>query len=586
MEEFLRDSNCRTYEPIHFLTDCIYPKILGYSSKYLCGVNQEYKLKTLQSMEPKKEINIVETTKGKFDTTGISWIDRQFSHPERTIRIATSFSGISAPDMALKRFGLKTKIVFASDIGERYLNYNFKQLRNFAKELDEKYWDAFAETLYEGNKANVEYKNTKRMVKGKDEVPFTKKFVYDCLFNRCDDIIGQYELVKGCLDIILENKGITERRAIEDYICSLYDEKGINYVKEAFFANYDIDEDDWHTDIRFMDATPYKGQVDLYVGGSPCQSYSRSGKRLCLEDTRGLLFYDFAVRIKECEPKVFIYENVSDMVRAEDGMISGLEAALSVFKDLGYHIYWKVLDAQNYGVPQHRERVWVVGFKDETEFRYPNPIPLKQCLYDYLDKDILPRCGRTETISERELTGTEYLRLMGFRDFNVPESIQKLGSEKATDKLRFMAGNSMVVECLMALFLQMDITKFGVDTDEDVKLKSTLYDYSDKELDELVAKIKSFREYSHPSKRVDFSYLQSGLLPCQSDDIIKVGAHKKPKGGNGVDSQWDRVHSVRGMCPCLTKTGKVYIIVSNEVHNVEPKKKWIPPTQRVLAPLW
>ena len=80
-------------------------------------------------MDTTKEINIVETTRGQFDITGISWIDRQFSHPERTIRIATSFSGISAPDMALKRLGLKSKIVFASDIGERYLNYSFKQFR-------------------------------------------------------------------------------------------------------------------------------------------------------------------------------------------------------------------------------------------------------------------------------------------------------------------------------------------------------------------------------------------------------------------------------------------------------------------------
>ena len=519
-------------------------------------------------MDTTKEINIVETTKGQFDTTGICWTDRKFSHPERTIRITTSFSGISAPDMALKRLGLKTKIVFASDIGERYLNYSFKQLRNFAKELDEKYWDTFAFALYEGNRANVEYNNEKRREAGKMEIPFTRELVYDCLFKDCNDIKGnKYELVKGCLDIILEKKGI-------------------NYVKEVFFANYDIDEDDWHTDIRFMDATPYKGQVDLYVGGSPCQSYSRSGKRLCLEDTRGQLFYDFAVRIKECEPKVFIYENVKDMVRAEDGQMSGLEAALSVFSELGYHIYWNVLDAADYGVPQHRERVWVVGFKDETEFLYPNSIPLKQCMYDYHQEDILPRSGMTDTISERELTATEYLRLMGFRDFKIPVSILDLGSKKMTDKMRFMAGNSMVVECLMALFLQMDITKFGVDDNEDMKLKPSLYDYSDCELDELMDRITAFRKSGHPSNSVDFSYFKNGLLHNASNNIIKVGAHKKPKGGEGASSQWDRVHSVRGMCPCLTKSGKVYITVSNAPHNDEPKKKWEAPIPRVPALLW
>lgn len=538
-------------------------------------------------MDTTKEINIVETTKGQFDTTGICWTDRKFSHPERTIRIATSFSGISAPDMALKRLGLKTKIVFASDIGERYLHYSFKQLRKFTKELDEKYWDTFVSALYEGNRANVEYNNEKRREAGKMEIPFTKELVYDCLFKGCDDIKGnKYELVKGCLDIILENKGITDRKVIEDYISSLYDEKGINYVKEAFFANYDINEEDWHTDIRFMDATPYKGQVDLYVGGSPCQSYSRSGKRLTLEDTRGQLFYDFAVRIKECEPKVFIYENVKDMVRAEDGQMSGLEAALSVFSELGYHIYWNVLDAADYGVPQHRERVWVVGFKDETEFLFPKSIPLKQCMYDYLDTDIVPRSGKIETISERELTATEYLRLMGFRDFKIPGSILDLGHKGMTDKLRFMAGNSMVVECLMALFLQMDITKYGVNDNEDMKLKPSLYDYSDCELAELMDKITSYRRSGHSSKTVDFSSIKDGLLPTIPDDIIKIGAHKKPKGGAGADSQWDRVHSVRGMCPCLTKSGKVYIIVSNAPHNDEPKEKWIAPIPRVPAPLW
>ena len=132
----------------------------------------------------------------------------------------------------------------------------------------------------------------------------------------------------------------------------------------------------------------------------------------------------------------------------------------------------------------------------------------------------------------------------------------------------------------------MDITKYGADTFESVKLKSTLYDYSDKELDELVAQIISFRECCPTFKKLDFSYLKSGLRPIQSGNIIKVGAHKEPKGGKGISEQWDRIISVRGVCPCLTKIGKVKIIVSNEVHNVEPKKKWIPPTQRVLTPLW
>lgn len=530
--------------------------------------------------------NILESTRCDFDTTGTIWTDRQFSHPERTIRIATGFSGISAPDFALKRLGLKSKIVFACDIGERYLNYNFKRLREFAMELKKTNRKRFAKHLYLKNRAKVNSINESRRKKGLKEIPFSRKLVYDCLFNGGNTIEGQLELVKQCLDIILKDKGINKRAEIEKYVSDLYDEKGRNYVKDAFFANYDIKEEDWHTDIRFMDATPYKGQVDLYVGGSPCVSYSRAGRRLTLDDTRGQLFYDFAVRIKECEPKVFIFENVADMMRANnEGEKSGLQAALEVFESLGYKLYWNILEARNYGVPQHRERVWVIGFKDNVDFKFPSSIPLNLCMYDLLDTDILPRSGEVPEIDERELTYSEYLRFMGFRDFKVPDSIQELGDNKVLEKMRFMAGNSMVVECLMALYLQMDITKYGIDEIGDLKLKSSLYEYTDDELDDLINKAVSLKGRVKSTGKVDFSYLQKGLLPNPSRDILKVGAKQSPpKKGKG-DSQGYRYHSVRGACPTLTKCGKVNIIVAN-VNTSAPKTLWKEPVKRIPTLLW
>lgn len=70
-------------------------------------------------MEEVNVENIVETTRGEFDIDGQCWTDREFSHPERTIRIATSFSGIGAPEAVLEKLGLKSEIVFACDKGER-----------------------------------------------------------------------------------------------------------------------------------------------------------------------------------------------------------------------------------------------------------------------------------------------------------------------------------------------------------------------------------------------------------------------------------------------------------------------------------
>ena len=90
------------------------------------------------------------------------------------------------------------------------------------------------------------------------------------------------------------------------------------HVKKSYLANYDLAEEYWHTDITQFDAMPYRGKVDLLVGGSPCQAFSMVGKRLGLEDTRGTLFYDYARVVNETQPKVFIYENVKGLINHDN----------------------------------------------------------------------------------------------------------------------------------------------------------------------------------------------------------------------------------------------------------------------------
>ena len=74
--------------------------------------------------------------------------------------------------------------------------------------------------------------------------------------------------------------------------------------KKTYFANYDISEEQWHTDIHDFNAKPYKGKIDLFVGGAPCQAFSIVGDQRGFEDTRGTLFREFARVVKECNPKV------------------------------------------------------------------------------------------------------------------------------------------------------------------------------------------------------------------------------------------------------------------------------------------
>ena len=89
--------------------------------------------------------------------------------------------------------------------------------------------------------------------------------------------------------------------------------------KQSYFANYDIKEEDWFDDARTFDARRYNGQIDLLVGGAPCQAFSMVGKRLGFEDARGTLFYEFARVIKETQPKVFIFENVKGLINHDKG---------------------------------------------------------------------------------------------------------------------------------------------------------------------------------------------------------------------------------------------------------------------------
>lgn len=113
-----------------------------------------------------------------------------------------------------------------------------------------------------------------------------------------------------------------------------------------------------------------KNKVDLVVGGPPCQAYSTSGKRL-LEDPRAMLYQQYYRALKETQPQMFVYENVRGLLSMSNGRL--FEEVQRLFASLGYFVEAKVLNAADYGVPQERERVIVVGVRDGIKFEYPEP---------------------------------------------------------------------------------------------------------------------------------------------------------------------------------------------------------------------
>ena len=157
-----------------------------------------------------------------------------------------------------------------------------------------------------------------------------------------------------------------------------------NFAKQSYFANYDIDEKNWYNDVKDIDGTKYKGKLDLLVGGSPCQSFSMVGKRKGFDDTRGTLFYEFARVVKESQPNVFIFENVKGLINHDSG--NTFETIKATFDELGYKYFYQVLNAKKYGIPQHRERIFVIGFKDKSvDFQFPEPIELEHKMQDFLE---------------------------------------------------------------------------------------------------------------------------------------------------------------------------------------------------------
>lgn len=156
------------------------------------------------------------------------------------------------------------------------------------------------------------------------------------------------------------------------------------HVKKSYFANYHINEEDWHDDVTKFSARKYKDKVDVVIGGSPCQAFSMVGKRKGLEDVRGTLFYDFARVVQDTQPKIFIFENVKGLLSHDGGRTWSV--VKKVFNDLGYNIHTQILNSKDYGIPQHRERIFVIGFKNhKIEFDFPRKIELEHTMQDFLE---------------------------------------------------------------------------------------------------------------------------------------------------------------------------------------------------------
>lgn len=172
------------------------------------------------------------------------------------------------------------------------------------------------------------------------------------------------------------------------------------YARQTYILNYG-EPNNFPKDV--YDREIPKQSLDIYVTSPPCQAFSMAGKREGEDDQRGILFYNSHEFIKVNRPRFFIFENVKGLLSHDSGKtfgkwieylggksINGNAMLFPHDESVPYHIYFTVLNAKEHGIPQNRERVFIVGIRDDEDniFEFPKPEQLKKTLADCLEKDV------------------------------------------------------------------------------------------------------------------------------------------------------------------------------------------------------
>jgi DNA (cytosine-5)-methyltransferase 1 len=186
------------------------------------------------------------------------------------------------------------------------------------------------------------------------------------------------------------------RTGFEEYGCeSVFSSEWDESAQRTYQANFDEIP---YGDITKIDPSEIPS-FDILLAGFPCQPFSQAGKKLGLADTRGTLFFDIAKIVQHHMPRVVFLENVKRFKSHDGGRT--FDTIKTILEELGYEVHAKVLNAKNFGVPQNRERIYIVAFLGKTKFKFPEPSTKKTRLGDILEKNVDPKY----TISDKLWAG-------------------------------------------------------------------------------------------------------------------------------------------------------------------------------------
>lgn len=180
-----------------------------------------------------------------------------------------------------------------------------------------------------------------------------------------------------------------------------------SYVKSTYLLNHN--PNNFYDDIKEVIGANHK--INLLVFGFCCQSWSLAGKGKGLEDERGRLVLTACKILKEQQPEIFIAENVAGLVRKKQDF----DKLLKEFKKAGYNVKWKLYNSLNFGIPQHRVRVWIVGIRKDInkEFNFPEINKEYPLLKTLLKKKVDNKYYATKSFLKKEKVKNKFKTASG-----------------------------------------------------------------------------------------------------------------------------------------------------------------------------
>ena len=200
-------------------------------------------------------------------------------------------------------------------------------------------------------------------------------------FNEVQNINAKYKII----DLFAGVGGIRLgfEKAFKDETNFVFSSELDKYAQITYNANHNEIP---HGDITQIEANEIP-QHDIILAGFPCQAFSIAGLKKGFEDTRGTLFFDVARIAKYHRPKVIFLENVKGFKNHDKG--NTFKVVKETLEELGYKVYSKVLNAKHFGIPQNRERIYIIGFLDHSvNFEFPEKFEVVPTLGNILDKKV------------------------------------------------------------------------------------------------------------------------------------------------------------------------------------------------------